>query len=277
MVPRGEGRERSLPSSFSSGLVTLEVSGLRVRRGGCDALAGVDLELCPGGHLALVGPNGSGKTTLLLALKGLLAPTAGRVLLGGEALTEAEPRVGLVLANPEAQGVSPVVADDVAFGPENLGLTPGEVGRRVEATLRQVGLWELRGVPVCTLSGGQAQKLALASVLAMGARHILLDEATSMLSPWDRDGLFFCLSRLREEGTGVLHVTHQPEELLWADEVISLEEGRIAFRGTPEAFFGWDRCPWRRPLYLQMVSELRRREVAAPPYDELCSWVGTTG
>ena len=192
-------------------------------------------------------------------------------------MAEADPRVGLVLANPEAQGVSPVVADDVAFGPENLGLPAGEIRCRVEATLRQVGLWELRGVPVCTLSGGQAQKLALASVLAMGARHILLDEATSMLSPWDRDGLFLCLSRLREDGTGVLHVTHQPEELLWADEVVSLEEGRISFRGAPEAYFGWSRCPWRRPLYLEMASDLRRRGIAAPAYMQLCSWLGTAG
>jgi energy-coupling factor transporter ATP-binding protein EcfA2 len=248
--------------------------GLEVRLARRSVLAGVDLSLRGGAHLVLVGPNGSGKSTLLRALKGVERREGGRIWVDGAPVAGCEPAVGLVLANPEDQGVSPVAADDVAFGLENLGMAPGEIGPRVEHALRLVGLWEDRDAAVHTLSGGQAQRLALASVLALGARYLLLDEATSMLSPWDRDALFIVLAGLRRQGVGVLHVTHQPEELLWADQVLALDAGKITFQGSPAAYFRWGGCPWPAPAYLEMIEGLGSREVGVPSYGELCSWLG---
>ncbi len=118
-----------------------------------------------------------------------------------------------------------------------------------------MGLWEFRGTPVHTLSWGEVQKLALAGVLAHGASHLPLDEPTSMLSPWERDAVQLTLADLRSEGVGVLQVAHQPEEVLWADQVVALAEGRIAFNGAPERYFASGICPWEAPPVLV----LRRR------------------
>lgn len=237
-------------------------------------LRGVDLSLSPGEHVALVGPNGSGKTTLLLALKGAIPPAEGRVLLGEGPVERHDPRVGLVFSNPEDQGVAPVVEDDVAFGLESRGLSPQEIRRRVDESLRAAGLWELRAAPTHTLSGGQAQQLALAAVLAVGARFLLLDEATSMLSPWDRDAVMAAVATLREAGAGVLQVTHQGEEVLGADRVVALDHGKVAFSGSPSEYFGWG----ERSLPVPPYEGLRRRAadagLGAPAFRELLAWVG---
>ncbi|MBI5016963.1 MAG: ATP-binding cassette domain-containing protein [Deltaproteobacteria bacterium] len=237
-------------------------------------LAGVDLTLRRGAHVALVGPNGSGKSTLLRALKGMEPFEGGSVWVDDVPVAACDPAVGLVFANPEDQGVSPIVEDDVAFGLENLGRPPEEIGRRVEEALRLVGLWEHREAPIHTLSGGQAQLLALGSVLALGARYLLLDEATSMLSPWDREALFVTLEALRRQGVGVLHVTHQPEEVLWAGEVLALETGSIRFRGSPSAFFRWPECPWSAPEYFELSEALSGEGGRCPSYGDLCRWLG---
>lgn len=244
-----------------------------MRRGGRPALAGVDFELAPGEHAVLVGPNGSGKTTLLLALKGALVPERGRVTLGEGPIAPFDPRVGMVLANPEDQGVAPVVEDDVAFGLEARGMAPAQTRLRVQESLKAVGLWEQRRALTHTLSGGQAQRLALAAVIALGARFLLLDEATSMLSPWDRDSLLRTVGQLRRDGAGVLQVTHQGEELLGADRVVALSHGRVAFSGAPEEYFGWSGCLLPVPPY----ERARRRGAAEgkrlPPFLELAAWV----
>lgn len=270
--PRGGGREESLPP-LCAGAPGLAATGLAVSRGETPVLWDVDLRVGPGEHLAVVGPNGSGKSTLLLALVGLLPPDAGAVCLDGAPLGGIAAEVGLVLANPEDQGICPVVEDDVAFGLENRGLAAPAIRGRVEEALRAVGLWGLRAAPVQTLSGGQAQKLALASVLALGARYLLLDEATSMLSPWDRDALMLALDRLKADGVGVVQVTHEAEELLCADRVAWLQAGRVAFHGTPEAFFRRGDCPWRAPEYLSLAEAVGRSGAAVPSYAAVVRWL----
>lgn len=233
----------------------------------------IDLSLAPGEHVALVGPNGSGKTTLLLALKGGLPLCEGRVTLEARPLVALDPRVGLVFANPEDQGICPIVEDDVAFGLETRGLPAPEIRAMVEATLRCLGLWELREAPVHALSGGEAQKLALASVLALGASHLLLDEATSMLSPWERDAVLLALADLRAEGVAVLHVTHQPEEILWADRVVALAGGRVAFDGPPDKYFSSDISPREAPPMLALRRRVEAEGAAFPPLRELLQWM----
>ena len=237
-------------------------------------LSQVDLSISTGGHICLVGPNGAGKSTLLMAMKGALGLDGGRILLAGDPIWPFDPRIGLVLANPEDQGVSPIVGDDVAFGPENLGRPVEEIHQAVEASLKAVGMWDLRNAPIRTLSGGQLQKVAVASALAMGAQFLLLDEATSMLSPWDRDSLMLALGNLRRRGLGIIHVTHQPEDVLWADEVLALSGGRVCFHGGVSDFFAWEGCPWDVPGYEVLRQGLREEGIASPSYAEIVAWLG---
>jgi len=262
-----------LPCSVSNREDRLAAEGLFVRRGGARVLQGIDFAVAAGESVALVGPNGSGKSTLLLALKGALQPEQGRVLLAGEPVGSFDPRVGIVLANPEDQGIAPVVEDDVAFGLECLGLAPDQVQTRVAHSLQTVGLEGLRSASTHTLSGGQGQKVALAAVLALGARWLLLDEATSMLSPWERDGLLAAVAALKPGGLGIVQVTHQAEELPWADRVVALEGGTVAFEGSPTEYFAWP----GRSLPLPPYEILRRRvDVAGstlPPFPELAAWL----
>lgn len=236
-------------------------------------LRNVHLTVEPGSHVALVGPNGAGKSTLLRVLRGLIRPDAGAVSLGAGGLDGVDPRVGLVLANPEDQGVCPVVADDIAFGLENLGLPAEVIRARVDECLGWIGLADLAEAPVHTLSGGQAQKLAVGSVIAIGARFLLLDEATSMLSPWDRDALLTTISTLRDRGLGVVHATHEAEDVQWADQVVALAGGEIVFRGSPGEFFSWAGCPWPAPDAQRMAEALERQGTRAPLHREMVRWV----
>ncbi len=269
------GKGLPLPRLFSGDPGGLRAVGLSVRLGSVRALRDVDFGLAPGEQVALVGPNGSGKTSLLLALKGALPPDLGRVVLGEAPVERLDFRVGLVFANPQDQGVAPVVEDDVAFGLESQGLGAAEIRERVEQSLRAVGLWALRASPVHVLSGGQAQSLALAAVLALGARFLLLDEATSMLSPWERDAVLSVVGGLRGKGVGVVQVTHQAEEVLWADRVVALSEGTVAFSGPPEEYFEWG----GRTLPLPAFEGVRRAAAKAgaglPPLAELAAWLGS--
>ncbi len=266
------GEAKALPLLHFSDGSSLCAEDLEVSRGGTRVLRRINLVVRPGASLAVVGPNGSGKSTLLLALRGFLAPTAGRVFLGEERVSRGDPRIGLVLPNPEDQGVAPVVQDDVAFGLENLGCPPDAIRVRVEGALRAVGLWHLRSASLHTLSGGQLQQVALAGVLAMGAGFALLDEATSMLSPWGRDGWMLTLGTLRRRGLGIVLVTHEPEELLWADEVLALDGGETAYQGPVAGYFASGVCPWKPPPFLSMVREMARLKVAPPPYSEVVAW-----
>ncbi|MBX6350123.1 MAG: energy-coupling factor transporter ATPase [Clostridia bacterium] len=223
----------------------IEAEGLRHaypdgRGGAVRALDGVSLSLAAGEWLAVAGANGSGKSTLAKALNGLLVPDEGEVRVLGRSTRDpdgqraARRHVGIVFQNPDNQIVAPVVADDVAFGPENLGVPGPEIGRRVEDALSAVGLWELRDEPSAGLSGGQKQRLAIAGALAMLPQAIVFDEATSMLDPVGRQSVVATVKELRRtRGLAVVWITHHLEEAALADRVLVLAAGRVALEGAP--------------------------------------------
>lgn len=209
------------------------------------ALQGVDLRVYPGECVALVGGNGSGKSTLAKHLNGLLVPTAGEVRVDGidtrdpEGTWEVRRRVGMIFENPDDQLVAAVIEEDVAFGCENLGLPPAEIRARVDAALRAVGLEHLRRRPPHLLSGGQKQRVAIAGVLAMRPRCLVLDEATAMLDPRGQaEVMDTAFALCRHEGLALVLITHAMEEAALADRVVVLAGGRIALEGPPAEVFG---------------------------------------
>ena len=208
------------------------------------ALDGVSLDLFPGVFTAVLGANGSGKSTLAKHLNAILVPTAGRVTVDGmdtadEAyLIPIRRRVGMVFQNPDNQIVANVVEDDVAFAPENLGVEPAEIRRRVDAALTQVGMYDFRMHAPHLLSGGQKQRVAIAGVLAMEPEVLVLDEPTAMLDPRGRREVVGTVERLcREKGITVLLITHHMDEAVRADRVLIMDKGHIVMDGTPAAIF----------------------------------------
>jgi energy-coupling factor transport system ATP-binding protein len=207
------------------------------------ALQGIDLRLQPGSFVTLAGANGSGKTTLARHLNALLLPTRGSVLVDGLDTRKPEDHptirshVGMVFQKPEDQIVATTVEDDVAFGPENLGLSTREIRGRVRRALETVGMWELRYRPPHLLSAGQQQRVAIAGALAMQPRHLVLDEATAMLDPRGRREILALLHHLRAEGRTILLVTHRLDEVVQSDRVLVLHEGQLAFDGPPLQLF----------------------------------------
>jgi energy-coupling factor transporter ATPase len=211
--------------------------------GGTPVLRGVSLAVSSGEHLAIIGPNGSGKSTLARHLNGLLRPTAGTVRVEGmdtrdPAHTRAIRRtVGMVFQHPESQMVATIVEEDVAFGPENLGVPYAELRRRVREALELVGMWEARDRPPHMLSAGQKQRVAIAGVLAMQPACVVLDEATSMLDPRGRIEVGQIVADLRRRGTAIVSVTHLMNEAAIADRVIVLHQGTVRLSGTPREVF----------------------------------------
>lgn len=208
------------------------------------ALCGMDLDVHAGECVALVGGNGSGKSTLALHLNALLLPTEGHVTVDGfdtrdpDAVWEIRRRVGMIFEHPDDQLIASVVEEDVAFGPENLGLPPEEIRVRVDGALRAVGLDALRRRPPHLLSGGQKQRVAIAGVLAMAPRCLVLDEATSMLDPeGQREVMDTALRLCRVGGLALVLITHAMEEAAVADRVVVLADGRVALEGPPAAVF----------------------------------------
>ncbi len=233
-------------------------------------LRAIDLRISDGEHIGLVGSNGSGKSTLAKLTNGLLLPTRGKVTVdgldtaSGRDLAAIRQRVGMVFQNPDNQIVGSIVEDDVAFGPENLGLATGEIAERVRWALDHAGLAGLERRSPMALSGGQKQRLAVAGVLAMRPSHIVLDEATAMLDPQGRRELLEVVRDLRRvHGIAVVQITHLLEELLGADRIVALDRGEIVFDGPRAEFFDdaalLERLGLESPALLTLYTQLRRR------------------
>ena len=208
------------------------------------ALRGVTLEIDRGSFVAVLGHNGSGKSTLAKTLNGILLPTEGRVLVEGmdtadeEKLLDIRRTVGMVFQNPDNQIVASVVEDDVAFAPENLGVAPQEIRRRVDDALKAVGMYEFRLHAPHLLSGGQKQRIAIAGVLAMQPDCIVLDEPTAMLDPIGRREVLATVEALRrEKGMTVVLITHHMSECVDADRVIVMSGGAVKLDGSPKQVF----------------------------------------
>lgn len=205
---------------------------------------GISLTIEQGSFVAVLGHNGSGKSTLAKHLNAILLPQGGSVAVYGmdtrdEALLlEIRRTVGMVFQNPDNQIVSNVVEEDVAFAPENLGVAPDEIRRRVDDALRQVGMYAYRNHAPHLLSGGQKQRIAIAGVIAMRPKCIVLDEPTAMLDPRGRREVLETIHRLnRENGITVILITHHMPEAAAAQRVIAMSDGKIVADGTPEAVF----------------------------------------
>lgn len=234
-------------------------------------LDGIDLTVEKGSFVALLGHNGSGKSTLAKHFNALLLPTGGAVLVEGmdtanEArLYDIRRRVGMVLQNPDNQLVSTIVEEDVAFGPENMGIDPQEIRRRVDDALKMVGMYDYRRHTPHKLSGGQKQRVAIAGVLAMQPECLVLDEPTAMLDPQGRREVLETLHRLNEEqGMTIVLITHYMEEAVQAGRVVVMDGGHILMDGTPAAVFA-------------RVDALKAAELDVPQPTELCDSLRRAG
>ena len=207
------------------------------------ALDCVNLEIDEGSFTAIIGKNGSGKSTLAKNLNGLLIPTEGAVFVDGydtaddDSIWEIRQRAGMVFQNPDNQLVSSIVEDDVAFGPENLGIEPEEIRRRVDKALEDVNMGQYKHKAPHLLSGGQKQRIAIAGVVAMKPMIIIFDEPTAMLDPKGRKEIMKIIMDLHKEGITVILITHFMEEVIDADRVIIMHEGKVLLDGTPYEVF----------------------------------------
>lgn len=210
-----------------------------------EVIRNITLSIEKGSFVAVLGHNGSGKSTLAKLTNAILVPNEGKVLVDGIDTADEDRRndvrrtVGMVFQNPDNQIVATIVEDDVAFGPENLGVEPDEIRRRVDDSLKAVGMYDYRFHEPHKLSGGQKQRVAIAGVIAMQTDCIVLDEPTAMLDPRGRKEVMDTVKRLnRDMGITVLFITHYMDEAVQADRVIVIDEGKIRFDGTPRAVFG---------------------------------------
>lgn len=224
--------------------IALSLKGAEFRYSGAvdNTIHRLDLEIRPGEWVVLLGSNGSGKSTLMKLFNALLIPTQG-VCFVGENRTDQEgsaeivrSQVSMVFQNPEDQIVATTVEEDTAFGPENLGFTSEEIRERVHNALESTGLWEKRKAPVSSLSGGQKQRLAIAGVLAIAPRAILLDEAMSMLDPSARRDFMDIVKKQHDNGITIVQVTHKLDEIICSDRVVVLDAGQIVWQGASEVF-----------------------------------------
>lgn len=238
------------------------------------ALRNINLQIEKGSFTAILGKNGSGKSTLAKNLNGLLLPTEGRVLVNGydtsddEHIWDVRQSAGMVFQNPDNQLVSAIVEDDVAFGPENLGIDPREIRKRVDKALADVNMGPYRGKSPHLLSGGQKQRIAIAGVVAMKPKCIIFDEPTAMLDPKGRSEIMRIIEELNEEGITVVLITHFMEEAVHADRVIIMNEGEVFLDGSPEKVFS--RGEQVRsvnldvPLAVELAAKLRLKGITVP-------------
>jgi energy-coupling factor transport system ATP-binding protein len=235
------------------------------------ALNDVTLEIKPGEFVAVIGHNGSGKSTLAKHMNALLLPDEGSVWVNGmdtndqSRLWEIRRSAGMVFQNPDNQLVATMVEEDVAFGPENLGLPVQEIRKRVDEALAMVGMTDYREQAPHTLSGGQKQRVAIAGVLAMRPSCVILDEPTAMLDPVGRSEVLETVRKLnREEGMTVILITHFMDEAVNADRVVVMDEGRIVMDAPPKEVFS-------------QVDELRRLHLDIPQVTELAHQLQNAG
>ena len=208
------------------------------------AVNGISLNIERGSFTVILGHNGSGKSTLAKMLNGLYKPTKGDVLVDGintkteETEIEVKRRVGMVFQNPDNQLISSIVEEDVAFGPENLGLDPKEIRKRVDESLKAVGMYEFKNSTPHHLSGGQKQRIAIAGMIALRPDCLILDEPTAMLDPKGRAEIVDTVMKLnKEKGITVVLITHYMEEAENADRVLVMNDGVIIADGTPKEIF----------------------------------------
>lgn len=239
------------------------------------ALNGINLDIPEGEFIAIIGANGSGKSTLARHLNALLLPAAGKCIVDGLDTTEEKnlwnirQHVGMVFQNPDNQIVAAIVAEDVAFGPENVGVPGSEIKGRVDRALAAVGMTEYAGHAPHLLSGGQKQRVAIAGVLALEPRVIVLDEPTAMLDPQGRREIVRTVKQLnREKGITIVYITHYMTEALEADRVVVMEKGNIRFSGTPHEVFSrvdeLEKAGLEAPLAAKIANELRKGGVKIP-------------
>ncbi|MGM9542276.1 MAG: energy-coupling factor transporter ATPase [Candidatus Limivicinus sp.] len=240
-----------------------------------ESLCGVSLEIQEGSFVAVLGHNGSGKSTLAKHMNAILVPTEGKVTVCGidsadeEQIIQLRRNVGMVFQNPDNQIVANVVEDDVAFAPENLGVEPAEIRRRVDEALKQVGMYEKRQHAPHLLSGGQKQRVAIAGVIAMEPKIIVLDEPTAMLDPIGREEVISTVTRLcREKGMTVVLITHHMDECVGADRLIVMSGGSIIADGVPAEVFAdielMEREGLTVPETTRLLYDLKQRGMDLP-------------
>jgi energy-coupling factor transport system ATP-binding protein len=233
-------------------------------------LKNLSLSVNEGEYIAIIGHNGSGKSTLAKLLNGLIKPDSGLVVVDGfstaekKDIFEIRKRVGMVFQNPDNQLVASIVEDDVAFGPENLGVDRSEIGERIDFALSAVGMQNYRDASPTRLSGGQKQRVAIAGVLALKPKVLVLDESTAMLDPQGRKEVLEVVKKLnKEQSTTVITVTHYMDEIVDADRVIVLYDGEIACMGTPSEVFNQkenlNKWGLELPLSTQIALKLKEK------------------
>ena len=251
----------------------IEARGVSFRYDGesPEVLHDIDLRVEEGQFVALLGHNGCGKSTMAKLFNGMLVPTGGQVLVDGidtadeNHQLDVRRRVGLVQQNPDNQLVAGVVEEDVAFGPENLGIPPEEIRRRVDQALRAVDMYDYRGHAPHKLSGGQKQRVAIAGIIAMETKCIVLDEPTAMLDPQGRTEVMDTIRRLnREKGITIILITHYMDEAVGAGRVVVMDGGRVLMDGGPRQVFS-------------QVERLKRHALDVPQATELCYQLKAAG
>lgn len=271
-IRRGEKGKRPVSEqaySVTAGAeVPVRLVHVTLRYGDSVALDDVTLEVCRGERVCVLGANGSGKSTLASVICGLLAPDEGDVELAGHAVCtggvpdlaayrDARRQLGLVFQNPDDQIVTSVVADDVAFGPENLGVPRAQIAARVARELRRVAMEKYAHADPLRLSGGQRQRVCIAGALAMEPAVLVLDEPSSLLDVRGRAAIMRVMGRLAAAGATLVHVTHFMDEALAADRVVVMQHGRVALEGTPDEVFAAKNAQVIEALGLEMPFEAR--------------------
>lgn len=229
-------------------------------------LKNISLSVEEGEYIAVIGHNGSGKSTLAKLLNGLILADQGKIVVDGfspddkKSIFEIRKRVGVVFQNPDNQLVASIVEDDVAFGPENLGVKRQEIGERIDFALKSVGMEKFRYSSPARLSGGQKQRIAIAGVLALKPKVLVLDESTAMLDPVGRKEVLEVVKKLnQEQKTTVINITHYMDETVDCDRVVVVNDGEIALVGTPQEIFKEEKKLEQMGLELPLATKIANK------------------